>query len=111
MNKSCEYIKKKYKNLNDVQDLYYAAMWHDIGKKYCKSFTNGKGEKTDVAHYYGHQGYSAWIVNGLLISSNDIAWLVNTHMDTYLDTKYYRNLPLWLKTRIDIIHEADVYAH
>lgn len=111
MNKSCEYIKKKYKNLKDVQDLYYAAMWHDIGKKYCKSFTNSKGEKTDVAHYYGHQGYSAWIVNGLLISSNDIAWLVNTHMDTYLDTKYYRNLPLWLKTRIDIIHEADVYAH
>ena len=70
-----------------------------------------RAKKTDVAHYYGHQGYSAWIVNGLLISSNDIAWLVNNHMDPYLDTKYYRNLPLWLKTKIDIIHEADVYAH
>ena len=103
--------EQEYKNLKDVQDLYYAAMWHDIGKKYCKSFINAKGEKTDVAHYYGHQGYSAWIVNGLLISSNDIAWLVNNHMDPYLDTKYYRNLPLWLKTKIDIIHEADVYAH
>ena len=59
MNKSCEYIKQKYKNLKDVQDLYYAAMWHDIGKKYCKSFINGKGEKLmlliitvirDIAH-------------------------------------------------------------
>lgn len=111
MNKSCEYIKKQYANLRGMDDLYYAAMWHDIGKKYCKSFINGKGEKTDVAHYYGHQGYSAWIVQGFLISSNDISWLVNTHMDPYLDTKYYRNLPLWLKTKIDIIHEADVYAH
>ena len=111
MNKSCEYIEKKFTNLKDVLDLYYAAMWHDIGKKYCKSFINAKGEKTDIAHYYGHQGYSAWIVNGLLLSSNDIAWLVSTHMEPYLNTKYYRNLPLWLKTKIDILHEADAYAH
>lgn len=112
MDKACAYVNiETGANIPYQPDLYYAAMWHDIGKKYTKSFLNSKGEVTETAHYCGHQGYSAWIVQGLSGCSNDIAWLINVHMDPYLDTKYYRNLPSWMKRKVDMLHEADVYAH
>ena len=40
-----------------------------------------------------------------------IAWLISTHMDPYLNTKYYNKLPEFLKKQIDLLHEADVKAH
>ena len=33
----------------------YAVMLHDCGKPFCKTFTNGKGEVTEQAHYYNHE--------------------------------------------------------
>lgn len=101
--------------LKDMQivdtDLRLAAAWHDLGKLYTKTFTNTKGETTDVAHYYGHQGYSAWIVYGFKACNNNIAWLVSTHMDPYLNTKYWQRLPQFLKNKINLLHQADVAAH
>lgn len=92
-------------------DLRIAASWHDLGKLYTKTFTNTKGETTDVAHYYGHQGYSAWMCYGFKVCNNNIAWLVSTHMDPYLSTKYYNRLPEFLKNKIDLLHQADINAH
>ena len=40
-----------------------------------------------------------------------VIWLVGTHMDPFLDTKYYRNLDPWMKEAVDILHEADLAAH
>lgn len=92
-------------------DLRIAASWHDLGKLYTKTFTNTKGETTDIAHYYEHQGYSAWMCYGFRVCNNNIAWLVSTHMEPYLNTKYYNRLPEFLRSKIDLLHEADVNAH
>lgn len=38
-----------------------AAYLHDIGKAYTKTWRNARGEQSDVAHYYGHQNWGAYI--------------------------------------------------
>lgn len=105
----------KYTVSNDMCDntLALAASFHDIGKPYVKTFMNAKGEPSDTAHYYGHQCVGAWMAYGLVVDNIrvDIAWLVSTHMAPFLNEKYYRNLPSYLKASIDLLHEADVAAH
>ena len=102
---------------SDYYDLIHAeaAMIHDIGKPYTKSFINTKGELSDTAHYYGHQSIGAWMTYGMMIkdytTSIDIAWLVSTHMAPFLNEKYYKNLPAYLKNSVDLLHEADLAAH
>jgi hypothetical protein len=32
-------------------------------------------------------------------------------MDPYMNTKYYRRLPSFLKKELDLLHEADKFAH
>lgn len=92
-------------------DLYYAAMIHDIGKPYVKSFTDSKGNPCDTAHYYQHQCVGAWLSYGFNFVTPEIAWLISTHMDPFMNTKYYRNLLPELKKDIDTLHEADLNAH
>ena len=110
-----QHMHEAHKYLKDLgivdMDLRLAASWHDLGKLYTKTFTNTKGETTDIAHYYGHQGYSAWMCYGFKVCNNNIAWLVSTHMDPYLNTKYWQRLPQFLKNKIDLLHQADVAAH
>lgn len=110
-----EHMYASYVYLKDQgvvdSDLRCAALWHDIGKLYTKTFTNSKGEVSDIAHYYGHQGYSAWIVYGFNTSNNHIAWLVSNHMEPYFNSKYYKQLPSFLRDQLDVLHEADKAAH
>lgn len=91
-------------------DICEAAFYHDCGKPYVKAFINAKGETTEVAHYYQHQCLSAYIACGLSYRINSI-WLISVHMDPFLDTKYYKNLPTYLKEAVDKLHEADLAAH
>lgn len=100
-----------YKNSNYYRTMLMAAKYHDIGKPYVKSFTNSKGEPTEHAHYYNHQNVGAYLSYNLDYASVELAWLIGTHMDPYLNTKYYRNLPQFLKDKIDVLHEADINAH
>lgn len=37
------------------------AKYHDIGKFYTKRFENRYGERTETAHFYGHENYSAFL--------------------------------------------------
>lgn len=93
-------------------DLFYAAAIHDIGKPYVKSFTDSKGNACEIAHYYQHQCVGAWMSYGFdAIATAKIAWLVSTHMEPYFNSKYYNNLPPFLKRDIDLLHEADLNAH
>lgn len=94
----------------------FVGRYHDIGKALTKTFTDTKGNPTDVAHYYGHAGMGAYMSYGLLPELSafcyvDAPYLISHHMDPYLNTKYYQNLPLFIKHRIDLIHEADLSAH
>ena len=105
----------KYVVNNDMCDniIALAASFHDIGKPYVKAFVNANGEPSDTAHYYQHQCVGAWMVYGLIIDEIrvDVAWLVSTHMAPFLNEKYYKNLPVYLKNSVDLLHEADLAAH
>lgn len=91
-----------------------AGYVHDIGKPLTKTFVNTKGETTEVAHYYGHQGVGAWIGYGLRSAEYDtvtLAWLISTHMAPMINQKYYNSLDPLYKNWIDALHKADLEAH
>ena len=105
---SNKYLTFDMKNKDD--DLDKASFFHDIGKPYVKAFIDSKGNPCEHAHYYQHQCLGAYMSYGMGCSIKT-AWLISTHMDPFLNTKYYRNLPPFLKKDIDILHEADMVAH
>ena len=105
-----QYAKDHFFKERFGNELTSAARLHDCGKYIVKDFHDSKGNPSECAHYYQHQCTSAWqcmekTFNGFVI------WLVGTHMDPFLDTKYYRNLDPWMKDAVDILHEADLAAH
>ena len=96
---------------DDAGTVYIAADVHDAGKPYVKAFIDSKGNVCETAHYYQHQCVGAWLAYGLVSATIDVAWLVSVHMDPFLNTKYYNKLPTYLKTQVDLLHEADLAAH
>ena len=88
-----------------------AANIHDIGKPYVKAFVDSKGNPCEQAHYYQHHCVGAWMSYGLYNVTPEVAWLISTHMDPFMNTKYYNQLPPYLKENIDLLHEADLNAH
>lgn len=92
------------------ENLCIAALYHDAAKPYVKAFVDAKGNPCETAHYYQHHCVGAWIGYGISLEP-EIAWLISTHMDVFLNTKYYNNLPTYLKKRVDQLHACDVAAH
>ena len=105
MNAAYYAIKNEYE-----QELKVAALYHDIGKPYVKTFIDSKGNSCDTAHYYQHQCVGAWIAYGLMVDPF-VVWLISVHMDPFLNTKYYNKLPIYLKKQVDLLHEADLASH
>ena len=109
-----EHCWEAYEYICEVTDnecLKYAALVHDIGKSYTKSFVDSKGNPCDIAHYFGHQSVGAWMSYGLHGIEPYEAWLISTHMEPFFNSKYYNNLPSFLKKDVDLLHEADLAAH
>ena len=109
---AARYVAKK----DDYGPIWLAAAFHDIGKPYVKAFVDSKGNPCEHAHYYQHQCISAWEIcgiSGAIPESEHVyaVWLISTHMDIYLNTKYYKNLPTFLKRDVDMLYEADLAAH
>ena len=92
-------------------DVRVAALYHDIGKPYVKSFIDSKGNECETAHYYSHQNLSAWLAYGINDLTPFQVWLIGTHMEPFFDTKYYKKLPDYLKNYVDILHKCDLEAH
>ena len=103
-------------------ELRYAAMIHDCGKPFCKTFVNGKGEITEQAHYYSHERVGSYdsLFYGVYADNLYVAVLIRWHMQAYfwekdnnekLHDKYKR---LWgekLYSDIMKLHTGDKSAH
>ena len=96
----------------DYNCLLQAALWHDVGKIYTKSFKNSKGEITEIAHYYDHQNVSAYLYLGRAILPEDIklriSYLINMHMEPlFSESKYFKNMNPELKRLVLLFNECD----
>lgn len=86
-----------------------AARIHDCGKPETKTFEDSKGNKADIANYYGHMGVSAW--KAIKCTSDlFVLWLISNHMEPFFNSKYYNHLSPWMKKELDDLHEADLAA-
>lgn len=116
----CNFLLEKEKE-EDIS-LLSAAMFHDIGKVFTKTFKNMKGEETDIAHYYFHNNVGSYF--SLLIKFGytmrdrvEIAQLICYHMQPYF-CKTEKAMKRWeeklgseLWEKILKLHEADKSAH
>jgi 5-methylcytosine-specific restriction endonuclease McrA len=106
----------------DYNVMYCATKYHDIGKVFCKTFTNSKGEMTDIAHYYNHANVGAYIYLTTVDSSDIegfknellIANLIADHMKFFNGEKAIEKLrekygdKFWM---LEELHEFDTSAH
>lgn len=105
------------------KELQEAALLHDIGKPYTKSFINSKGETTSIAHYYDHHNVSAY--DSLFYSDPDcdriyVANLIGWHMRPFLierapniekaRNKFKNLIGTQLFNDVMALHAADVAA-
>ena len=97
--------------------------YHDIGKPFCKTFTNMKGEPTEIAHYYFHENVGAYIfLSSITLSHLDnddgsllVANLIAHHMDKFKGDKYMAKIQKLYGTSftkaLETINHYDTAAH
>lgn len=107
----CEAAARYAWNNKYGSNIFAAALYHDVGKPYVKAFVDAKGNPCEHAHYYQHHCVSAWMYYGVYNKDPEIAWLISTHMEVFNNSKYYKNLPPYLKIKLDKLHECDMEAH
>ena len=119
-------------NLDSFDDaeayvIMNAALMHDCGKPFTQTFKNAKGEPSDIAHYYNHEGVSAYeslfllpVYEEDIIDTINISALVTWHMQPYfwekdnnekLHNKYKRIWGTEFYNMVMTLHEADKNAH
>ena len=112
------------------EELRRAARYHDIGKLYTKRFENTRGEKTKIAHYYGHENYGAYLFLTEMCCGKEInasefdrvlydANLINCHMRpltrwAYIENAEKKDRLLFGDPFVEdliLLHQADRSAH
>ena len=84
-----------------------ALAYHDVGKYFTKRFENSKGEKTEFAHFYGHENFGAY----LYLTENCCG--KNLTKEEFEEILYVTNLinchmrPLTLWQRVPVVKEKD----
>ena len=76
---------------------------------------NTRGERTDTAHYYGHECLGAYLYLSYT-GDKEGAWLITNHMRAYswTDTAYHKFMAHSLEeslAQLKVLHEADKEAH
>lgn len=110
----------QYAEDNDFSSIVcVAAQFHDIGKPFCKTFTNRAGEETEEAHYYAHENVGAYmwlcLTNGKDAKSiMIIANLIHDHMKRYDPNFLEKAEKFYDKEYIDMLEQlylCDINAH
>ena len=109
---------KKYPN--DLM-VHVSALFHDIGKPFCKTFINTKGETTDIAHYYGHENVGAYYYLTSRKANENVLFvtqLINYHMRPYIWKKSSKakerdkkDFGKELTDKVLKLHKCDILAH
>jgi len=116
-----EFVMKNYKS-NRKKEMLIASLFHDLGKGWCKSFINYKGEEKRYASYIGHEFVSAQLacywLSVLGYEDNFIKYIVDlvqfhmTPMD--MSSKQERKLRELLTVEqfedLMFLHSADLNA-
>lgn len=104
--------------------LLQAALLHDIGKPFTKTFTNKRGIVTEIAHYYDHHNVSAYMslfytspeIEDILQIANYIQWhmrpfeIEKSDNRTKSANKFSHLIGGEIYWDIMRLHEADVAA-
>ena len=121
-------IREKYSlsfagDIERLNALSMAAFCHDIGKEFCKTFKNSKGELGDIAHYYRHENVSAYMFilycYDMFEDSKDVLYiadLIGLHMRLFVPEESEEKVLNKLEQLIGkvelqdlcILHEADI---
>jgi len=98
--------------------LRTAALFHDIGKPYCKVYHDARNNPTEEAHFYNHENVGAYFYlshSGCSDRNHYIALLINHHMDHYKGEKYMEKMAARYSEEfmrdLERLHEADKAAH
>jgi len=121
--KHCRMCAENIDKLSNKDDeLYWAAILHDIGKKFTKGFKNAKGEPSEIAHYYQHHLISAYNSLFLLTDFDDetilrITNYIQWHMQPFF-MKEQKTIDKFIKLvgqefydNLLLLHQADRDAH
>lgn len=112
----------KNKTLKRQYELLLAGLFHDLGKGFCKSFYNHRGEKRKYASYVGHENVSSQLAIEILFALGlreekikYVVDLIQFHMKPMdMSTKTERDLKKLLTIEqfedLMILHEADLQA-
>lgn len=111
------------KTENKLNDLCIAALMHDIGKPWTRSFKDRHGNIDTDAHYYSHHNVGAYInlfidQVGFAYDKQYVSLLIEHHMRPYMEWKQSektkeKDRKLFgdqFITDIELLHKADVYA-
>lgn len=108
----------------DVSIVAEAAMIHDNGKPYCKTFIDSKGRDSKDAHYYNHEHVGSY--NSLFYETSAesdeerllISFLIRWHMQMYFIDKQPHTRHKYLNMfgyknffYLELLNRADREAH
>lgn len=116
-----KYILDNYEG-EDKELMLWVGLSHDLGKHFCKSFVNYKGEETRYANFIGHENVGSQIAMNLLKQMNfedefihKAVTLIQFHM-YLLNEKSNRERLLnqvgeEMFKQLEFLREADTQAH
>lgn len=110
------------KDKTDKEVMLWTALLHDIGKHFCKSFVNRKGDETRYANFIGHEYVGSQIAIQVLHKMNfddefihKVATLIQFHM-YLLDEKANKDklkgyVGEEMYKKLEFLRDADTLAH